>query len=136
MCSSTESSETLIINDIDIVANNDIPDENISDKILEVPNKTEIDEEKSFSDLDSIFDTPKKAKLRRNLRRKILLEKKHRLKIKSLRQKNQRLKKKITSFKQVIGTLKKERYIDNDMYNILRSNVFAADLYVNMKKKN
>ncbi|CAG4989657.1 unnamed protein product [Colias eurytheme] len=94
---------------------------------------SEINEE--FSDIDSIFDTPKKAKLRRELRRKICIQKKHSLKIQSLRRKNVRLKKKIASFKDILVKLKKERYIDNDTHNVLNSNVFAADLYATMEKK-
>ena len=60
MCSSIEPSDNLIINDIDKVPNNDIPDENISDKTVEVQNKTELEEEKSFSDLDSILTLQRK----------------------------------------------------------------------------
>lgn len=73
--------------------------------------------------------------MRRDLRRRIQLQKKHTLKIQSLRRKNLQLKKKIASFKQIIGTLKKERYIGSDTHNILSDNVFAADLYSNMMKK-
>ncbi|CAG5056268.1 unnamed protein product [Parnassius apollo] len=40
-----------------------------------------------FSDLESIFDTPRKVKLRRTLRRKIKLERKHKAVINSLRKK-------------------------------------------------
>lgn len=93
-----------------MVPNNDIPDEKISDK-SEVQNKTETDDEKSFSsDLDSVYDSPTEVKLRRQLRRKIRLEKKHLLKIKSLRQKNQRLKEKVSSLLQIIEKLKREQY--------------------------
>lgn len=88
-----------------------------------------------FSDLESIFDTPRKAKLRRELRKKINLQRKHVLKIQSLRRKNLRLKKKIASFLDIISNLKQNRYIDNDTHEILRSNVFAADLYATMHKK-
>ncbi|KAF9407787.1 hypothetical protein HW555_012308 [Spodoptera exigua] len=98
------------INDTDQVPNNGQSDATINDEIVELQNKTEFDEENSFSDLDSIFDTPKEAKLRRDLWRKIVLERKHCLQIKSLRQKNLRLKKKIASLKQMMETLKKERY--------------------------
>ncbi|CAD0199569.1 unnamed protein product [Chrysodeixis includens] len=116
MCVSTQSSDNdLTINDNDQVPNNDtdqVPnndqsDATINDKIVELQNKTELDEEDSFSDLDSVYDSPTEAKLRRDLRRKIVLERKHVLKIKSLRQQNLRLKRKIASFKQIIKTLKK-----------------------------
>ncbi|XP_047034146.1 uncharacterized protein LOC124640421 [Helicoverpa zea] len=97
------------INDMDQVPNNDQSDAIINDKIDEVQNKTRSDDEKSFSDIDSVFDTPEEHKLRRHLRRKIALEKKHILKIKSLRQKNERLEKKLASYKKIIETLKRER---------------------------
>lgn len=88
-----------------------------------------------FSDLDSIFDSPRKQKLRKDLRRRILIQKKHTLKISSLRRKTLRLKKKVASFKKILATLKNERYITNETHDALRSNVFAADLYATMKKK-
>lgn len=69
----------------------------INEDNIEINDNKEINEE--FSDIDSIFDTPKKAKLRRELRRRILIQKKHSLKIQSLRRKNLRLKKKIATFK-------------------------------------
>uniref|UniRef100_A0A2A4K678 THAP-type domain-containing protein n=1 Tax=Heliothis virescens TaxID=7102 RepID=A0A2A4K678_HELVI len=73
----------------------------------EAQNNAEIDEE--FSDLDSVFDSPQEEKLRRKLRRKIALERKHVLQIKSLRQKNLRLMKKVASLQLIIERLKKER---------------------------
>ncbi|XP_037299123.1 uncharacterized protein LOC115451743 isoform X1 [Manduca sexta] len=74
-------------------------------------NDTEIETEvyEEFSDLDSVFDTPKEAKLRRDLHRKNILQRKHILKIQSLRRKIIRLKKKITTYKEIIGNLKKEK---------------------------
>lgn len=72
---------------------------------IEIKDSEKINEE--FSDLDSIFDTPKKAKLRSELRRKIRIQRKHSLKIQSLRRKNLRLKKKIATLKHIIVTLKK-----------------------------
>ncbi|XP_048480627.1 THAP domain-containing protein 5-like [Plutella xylostella] len=62
-----------------------------------------------FSDLDSVFDSPQEAKLRKELRKKTALQKKHILKIQCLRRKNLRLQRKLASFKQIIQTLKKER---------------------------
>ncbi|XP_048484643.1 uncharacterized protein LOC125490210 [Plutella xylostella] len=97
--------------------------------------KVEQTEIEDFSDLDSVFDTPKKAKLRKQLRKKIALQKRYILKIQSLRRKNLRLKKKLASFKQILETLKTERYINDDTHDVLSSNVFAADLYAKMKKK-
>ncbi|CAG4930529.1 unnamed protein product [Parnassius apollo] len=57
----------------------------LANKTAKSENDIEINEE--FSDIDSIFDTPKKAKLRRELRRKIRIQKKHSLKMQSLRRK-------------------------------------------------
>ncbi|CAG5041443.1 unnamed protein product [Parnassius apollo] len=88
-----------------------------------------------FSDLESIFDTPRKVKLRRTLRRKIKLERKHKAVINSLRKKNIRLKKQNISFKCNIKTLKKQRLINEDVHNVLEGNLFAADLYSQMSKK-
>ncbi|KAJ0180308.1 hypothetical protein K1T71_003712 [Dendrolimus kikuchii] len=75
-----------------------------------------------FSDLDSVFDSPSEAKLRKDLRKKIRIQQKHRLKIQSLRKKNLRLQKKLASFKQIIDELKKERYIKDDTHDVLCSN--------------
>ncbi|CAH2100604.1 unnamed protein product [Euphydryas editha] len=75
------STNNSTVNDIDQVPNNDQSDATISEKAIEVKNKTKLDEDKSFSDRESIFDTPKKAKLRREFLRKIVLERKLRLKI-------------------------------------------------------
>ncbi|KOB77475.1 DNA transposase THAP9 [Operophtera brumata] len=83
-----------------------------------------------FSDSDSIFDTPEKAKLRKDLRSKICIQKKHTLKIQSLRRKNLRLKNKVASFKKKLESLRNERYINNDTHN-----VFAADLHATMTKQ-
>lgn len=78
--------------------------------------KTESAEtESDFSDLDSVLDTPKEAKLRRDLHQRIKVQKKQSLKIQSLRRKNLRLTKKIASLKQIIFMLKKRgTHIDND----------------------
>ncbi|KAJ8720456.1 hypothetical protein PYW07_012499 [Mythimna separata] len=65
-----------------------------------------------FSDLESIFDSPREAKLRRTLRRKIVLERKYKAIINSLRKKNIRLRKQNISFKCIIKTLKKQRLIN------------------------
>ncbi|CAG5037615.1 unnamed protein product [Parnassius apollo] len=88
------------------------------------------------SELDSIFDSPKKASLRRQLRKKILLQQKHSRKIKTLKQKNRRLKKRNATLKNILVELRKKRYINNDISNILSENVFAADLYKSLAKKN
>ncbi|CAG5007238.1 unnamed protein product [Parnassius apollo] len=53
----------------------------------------------NISDLDYIFDTPKKAKLRSQLRSKKLICKTHVRRIKTLQQKNKRLVKKERIFK-------------------------------------
>ncbi|CAG4937301.1 unnamed protein product [Parnassius apollo] len=50
------------------------------------------------SDLESILDTPKKAKLRKELRRKSALQMKHVKKIKLLQQKNRRLRKEMPPY--------------------------------------
>lgn len=83
----------------------------------------------SLGSLDSIFDTPKKASLRRNLKKKILHVKKQSQRIKILLQKNRRLKKKNTSIQNILVHLRKERFINTDVSNILSENVFAAQLY-------
>ncbi|CAH0407115.1 unnamed protein product [Chilo suppressalis] len=70
--------------------------------------KNDDDDIGDFSDLDSIFDTPEEEKLRKELRKKSILQKKHTIIIQSLRRKNNRLKKKIASYKKMIVTLKKE----------------------------
>ncbi|XP_046972227.1 uncharacterized protein LOC124538979 [Vanessa cardui] len=71
--------------------------------------KKDEEEEEDFSDLDSVYDSPQRSKMRHDLRRRIKLQKKHVLKIQSLRRKNLRLKKTIASLKEVIETLKKEK---------------------------
>ncbi|XP_026497401.2 THAP domain-containing protein 5-like [Vanessa tameamea] len=71
--------------------------------------KKEEEEEEDFSDLDSVYDSPQRSKMRHDLRRRIKLQKKHVLKIQSLRRTNLRLKKTVASLKQVIETLKKEK---------------------------
>lgn len=88
-----------------------------------------------FSDIDSIFDTPRKKSLKKKLRNKTVLQFKHARIIKSLREKTRRLKKANCSLRNIIKSLKQERFIDNDLCNILSKNVFAADLFNNIYKK-
>lgn len=89
----------------------------------------------SSDGLESIFDTPKKASLRSNLKKKILHLKKQSRKVKTLLQKNRRLKKKNASLHNLLVQLRKERYINKDISNILSENVFAAQLYNSMALK-
>lgn len=85
--------------------------------------------------MESIFDTPRKSALRKKLAKKLALERRHKLKIKSLQKKNRRLKKKNASLQNILKDLQKKRFIDNDVANILSENVFAAELYNNLVKK-
>ncbi|CAG4985045.1 unnamed protein product [Colias eurytheme] len=89
-----------------------------------------------FPELDSIFETPRKIKLKKELHRKTMLQIKHFRIIKTLREKNRRLKKTNCNLKSIIKSLKKERFIDNDIYNLLSKNVVAADIFNNIYIKN
>lgn len=84
---------------------------------------------------DSIFDTPKKARLRHKLRKKTLIALKQSRKLKILQQKMRRMQKRNVLFKNIIIKLKKERYINNDTANILSENVLAAELYNSLTEK-
>lgn len=66
--------------------------------------------DEDFSDLDSIFDSPREAMIRKELRRKTELQVKHNRLIKSLRKKNARLQKRNDVYKLLINNLSK--YID------------------------
>lgn len=89
----------------------------------------------NVSDLDSIFDTPKKAKLRSQLRRTQILSAKHVRRIKTLQQKNRRLVKKNESLKSILRNLKNNRYVNDDIYDLLSTNVVAAEIFNNVYKK-
>ncbi|KAL0881283.1 hypothetical protein ABMA27_001167 [Loxostege sticticalis] len=64
------------------------------------------------SDLDSIFDSPKEASLRRQLRKMMSLQEKHSREIKSLKQKNRRLKKRNATLKNILVDLRK-KFVSN-----------------------
>ncbi|KAL0819868.1 hypothetical protein ABMA28_007888 [Loxostege sticticalis] len=89
----------------------------------------------SDDEFDYIFDTPRKALLRKKLKKSTLLNLKHRKVIKTLKQKARRLQKRNKSLKGILSELQKKRFISNDVSNLLSENVFAADLFNNMVKK-
>lgn len=89
----------------------------------------------SDDEFDYIFDTPRKALLRKKLKKSTLLNLKHRKVIKTLKQKTRRLQKRNKSLKGILSELQKKRFISNDVSNLLSENVFAADLFNNMVKK-
>ncbi|XP_073966949.1 uncharacterized protein [Choristoneura fumiferana] len=67
-----------------------------------------------FADIDYIFDTPRKVKLKKELHKQAILQLKHARIIKTLREKSRRLKKANKNLKSIIKFLKQERFIDND----------------------
>ncbi|CAG4940102.1 unnamed protein product [Parnassius apollo] len=79
--------------------------------------------QESDMDLESVFDTPRKSALLRQLAKKISLQIKHSKKIKTLQQKARRLKKKNICLQKILENLGKKRFIDNDVSNILSENV-------------
>ncbi|RVE48555.1 hypothetical protein evm_006744 [Chilo suppressalis] len=87
------------------------------------------------SELESIFDTPRKNKLRKEVRRyKMRLQIQVR-KIKTLNQRVRRLRKRNATLKNILKDLKKKNYIDADVFDMLDENIVAADLFNNIKKK-
>lgn len=89
----------------------------------------------NISDLNYIFDTPKKVKLRSQLRKKQILSEKHVRRIKTLQQKNRRLVKKNESLKGILKNLKNNRYVNDDVYDLLSTNVVTADIFNNVYRK-
>lgn len=87
------------------------------------------------SDLDSIFDTPRKVKLRALYRRKKLFCEKYVRKIKILQQKNRRLIKRNESLQNILRNLKNNRYVNDDVYGLLSKDVVAADFLITFTKK-
>ncbi|VVC91567.1 unnamed protein product [Leptidea sinapis] len=69
----------------------------------------EIHFEDDSSDLDSVYDTPKESKLRRELRRKIARHRKHLIKIEKLQRKHTRVKTRVCELESMIKELKKKK---------------------------
>lgn len=88
------------------------------------------------SELESIFDTPKKSELRQQVRGYKMCFKNHRRQIKTLNQKVRRLKKRNVSLKNIVKHLKEKNVIDTDIFNMLDENIVAANLFNNIYKKN
>lgn len=72
-----------------------------------------------ISDLDHVFDPPRKVKLKALLRRKQMFFDSHVRKIKTLQQKNRRLAKQNESLKSILRNLKDNRYVNPDAYELL-----------------
>ena len=89
----------------------------------------------NISDLDSVFDSPRKIKLKSQLRRKQTFCERHVRRLKTLQQKHKRLAKKGESLKSILRNLKNNRYINNYAYDLLSTDVVAADIFDNVYKK-
>ncbi|CAK1591927.1 unnamed protein product [Parnassius mnemosyne] len=76
------------------------------------------------SDLDSIFDTRRKSRLRKDLRKHKLLRVATKHKLKTLQQKNRRLKKTNDSLKNILKDLKDKNFINCDTHSLLNVPVF------------
>lgn len=85
---------------------------------------------------DSIFDTPRKIKLKSQMNRKQIICERYVRKIKTLQQKCRRVVKQNESLKAILRNLKKSRYVNDDVYDLLSKNIVAADIFNNVYKKN
>lgn len=83
------------------------------------------------SDLDSIFNTPRKSQLRKDLRKHKLLRVATKHKLKTLQQKHRRLEKKNDSLKNILKDLKDKNYINCDTHSLLSGNIIATELFHN-----
>ncbi|XP_045487126.1 uncharacterized protein LOC123689750 [Pieris rapae] len=70
----------------------------------------------SDDEFDYIFDTPRKALLRKKLKKSTLLNLKHRKVIKTLKQKTRRLQKRNKSLKGILSELQKKRFISRRLH--------------------
>ncbi|VVC91569.1 unnamed protein product [Leptidea sinapis] len=77
----------------------------------------EIHFEEDSSDLDSVYDTPKESKLRRELRRKIARNRKHLIKIEKLQRKHTQVKTRVCELKSMIKELKKKKKKNADWWD-------------------
>lgn len=85
--------------------------------------------------VSSIVDTPRKKKLRKRV---LLLETKlgkTKRKIKTLNQKVRRLHERNKSLKEILQNLKKQNYIDTDLFNSLNGNVAVVDMFNALNRK-
>lgn len=88
----------------------------------------------NICDLESVFDTPRKIKLKSQLRRKQMFCDRYVRRLKTLQQKNKRLAKRNESLKSILKNLKTNRFVTDDVYDLLSSNIVAADIFNNIYK--
>lgn len=84
------------------------------------------------SDLESIFDTPKKSQLRKHLKKHKLLRVTTKRKLRMLQQKIRRLEKRNTSLKNILKDLKDKNFINCDTHNLLNENIVATEVFHNL----
>lgn len=86
------------------------------------------------SDLESIFDTPRKNRMRKELRRQKLVSVINKKKIQTLQQKVRRLNKKNASLKNILKELNEKHFINIDTHKVLSENIVATELFHHLNR--